>query len=138
MRGLEPKKQKADRVRPFVEKHKEISLKSHGWLFLHHTAVFRAHARVLLVGTERTKGKRKGATWVKVTSIYTRLSVRLATGEPSRLNIPVTGQTDNMSALWKPEKENRGRWCGRAWRVMSQKHSFVLKTVTNTTCSQLD
>lgn len=50
MRGLEPKKQEADRVRPFVEKHKEISLKSHRWFFLHHTAVFRARARVLLVG----------------------------------------------------------------------------------------
>lgn len=96
MRGLEPRKQEADRVRPFVEKHKEISLKSHGWFFLHHAAVFRARARVLLVGTtERTKGKRKGATWVKVTGI-SHPSVRLAReGEPSRLNKSITSQTGN-------------------------------------------
>lgn len=113
MRGLEPKKQEADRVRPFVEKHKEISLKSLGWFFLHHTAVFRARARVLLVGTtERAKGKREGATWVKVTSI-SHPSVRLAreggrTIEVEQIHPKSKQATSRHSA--NPKKENRGKW----------------------------
>lgn len=59
MRGLEPEKQKADRVRPFVEKHKEISLKIRRWFFLQHVTDFRAGARVPSVGTERTETKER-------------------------------------------------------------------------------
>lgn len=126
-------------MRPFVEKHKEISLKSLGWFFLHHTAVFRARARVLLVGTkERAKGKREGATWVKVTSI-SHPSVRLAReGEPSRLNKSITSQNrQQVDTLQTRKKKIGASGTGVHGVFVSRKHSFVLKRVTNAICSRL-